>query len=260
MGIVISIAIQKGGSGKTTTTLNLGAALRDLGKNVLLIDLDPQCNLTQAMGVYDDPKPSVFDVLDEQAMGETGNMSAVIRSRNGLDFVPASLELAKAELKLVSIYGRELLLKNLLPEIRSGYDFVLIDCPPAVGMLTINSLVASDYVLMPMQAEYLPMKGLVTFMDIYRRDFVGKKLNPDLRLLGILFTRFDTRNNMTPHILEILQGLYPREVFKTRIRPNIALVKAQEKGVDVFQFDPHSRGAEDYRALANEVLTRLNMP
>jgi chromosome partitioning protein len=254
---VISIAIQKGGSGKTTTAMNLAAAFRERGKNVLLIDLDPQCNLTQSMGIRSDPKPSMYDILDQEASGDAPDLREIIREVNGIPFAPASLELAKAELKLVSVYGREQLLKNLLAPLRAEYDHILIDCPPAVGMLTVNSLVTSDYVLMPMQAEYLPMKGLVSFMDILKKNIVGQKLNPALKILGILFTRYDPRNSMTPRIVQILSELYPQELLKTRIRTNIALAKAQENGLDIFRYDRLARGALDYMALAYEVEGRL---
>lgn len=255
--MVISIAIQKGGSGKTTTALNLTAALREMGRSVLLLDLDPQCNLTQSMGIRNDPKPSIYDILDLEASGENPDLMEVVREVNGIAFAPASLELAKAELKLVSVYGREQLLKNLLEPIRDKYDYILIDCPPAVGMLTINGLVASDYVLLPMQAEYLPMKGLVSFMDIYKKDVVGKRLNTTLKVLGILFTRFDARNSMTPRIVELLGNLFGEHMLRTKIRTNIALAKAQENGLDIFRFDRMSRGALDYMSLAVELEERL---
>lgn len=255
--MVISIAIQKGGSGKTTTALNLGAALREQGLRVLLVDLDPQCNLTQAMGLRDDPRPGIYEALDQAAMSDKPDIRQAVRKVHGMDFIPASLELAKSELKLVGVFGREALLKNLLAELLPEYDYILIDCPPAVGMLTVNALVASDYVLMPMQAEYLPMKGLMGFMEIYQKDILGKKLNTDLKILGIVLTRFDMRNNMTPQILEILYGMYPDYLLETRIRTNIALAKAQAKGTDVFQYELTSRGAADYRALAGEILTRI---
>ena len=255
--MVISIAIQKGGSGKTTTALNLTAALREMGRSVLLLDLDPQCNLTQSMGIRNDPKPSIYDILDQEASGENPDLMEVVREVNGIAFAPASLELAKAELKLVSVYGREQLLKNLLEPIRDKYDYILIDCPPAVGMLTINGLVASDYVLLPMQAEYLPMKGLISFMDIYKKDVVGKRLNTTLKVLGILFTRYDARNSMTPRIVELLGDLFAEHMLRTKIRTNIALAKAQENGLDIFRFDRLSRGALDYMSLAVELEERL---
>ena len=255
--MVISIAIQKGGSGKTTTALNLTAALREMGRSVLLLDLDPQCNLTQSMGIRNDPKPSIYDILDQEASGENPDLMEVVREVNGIAFAPASLELAKAELKLVSVYGREQLLKNLLEPIRDKYDYILIDCPPAVGMLTINGLVASDYVLLPMQAEYLPMKGLISFIDIYKKDVVGKRLNTTLKVLGILFTRYDARNSMTPRIVELLGDLFSEHMLRTKIRTNIALAKAQENGLDIFRFDRLSRGALDYMSLAVELEERL---
>lgn len=254
---VIAIAIQKGGSGKTTTALNLAAAWRELGQNVLLVDLDPQCNLTQSMGLRENPRPSIFDILDAEASGDSPQLASIIRQINGIPFIPASLELAKADLKLVSVYGREKLLKSLLEPLCNQYDHILLDCPPAIGMLTLNALVASDYVLLPMQAEFLPLQGLLSFMDLIEKDIIGKKLNPNLALLGILITRYDPRNLMTPRIIERLSDEYEDKLLLTQIRPNIALAKAQEQGLDVFKYDPDSNGALNYMALAFELNKRL---
>ena len=165
----ISIAIQKGGSGKTTTTINLAAALQQMGNKIVLIDLDPQANLTQALGFLDEPEPSIYDMLRTASMGEEPNIKEAILSSGELDVIPSALDLATAELELVSVYGREKLLKKMLQPLSKQYDYIFIDCPPAIGMLTVNALVASDFVLMPLQAEYLPLKGVHAFMQTFNK-------------------------------------------------------------------------------------------
>ncbi|MEM8488751.1 MAG: ParA family protein [Bacteroidota bacterium] len=254
--MVISVAIQKGGSGKTTTVMNLAAALRDIGKKVLLLDLDPQNNLTQALGIESASDENIYQLLKTAAGGTRPDITAAIVHKNGMDLIPGTLDLAHAELELVSVYGREQLLQEMLASVRDKYNYILIDCPPAIGMLTVNALVASDYIIMPMQAEFLPLRGLQSFMRFYNRV---KKLNPALAILGILITRYDTRVGMSQKVIdEILEEktLGPR-LFDTKIRINNALAKAQEHGQDIFTFDPASNGAMNYMALAFEVQSRL---
>jgi len=169
--------------------------------------------------------------------------------------VPAALELAGAELELASVYGREQILAQLIGRLKKRYDFILIDCPPSIGMLTVNALVASDYMLMPMQAEFLPLKGARSFLTHIAKI---KKLNKKLELLGFVLTKFDPRKTMNKQVLEQLSSEYgANKVFSSRIRANIALATAQEKGMDIFSFDPSSNGASDYRALAEELLTKI---
>lgn len=253
---VISIAIQKGGSGKTTTAINLAAALHRKGKKVLLIDADPQANLSQSLGINEEPSQNLFSALKKEISGEGGNLAeAVIQTTSGLALVPSSIELAGAELELVSVYGREQMFNWMLEHLKTTYDFVLIDCPPAVGMLTVNALTASDYVLMPLQAEFLPLKGLRSFMIHFRS--IKNKLNKNIRLLGIVLTRYDERKTMNRQVLHELESEFGEQVFRTRIRTNIQLARAQEMGIDVFSLDKQSNGAEDYAALADELLRRL---
>ena len=179
---VISIAIQKGGSGKTTTAINLAAALQRMGKTILLFDADPQANLSQSLGVLDEPEKNLFTELKKEIAGESGDLQQVIiQTKSGLFLVPSSIELAGAELELVSVYGREQVFSWLLEPLKNNYDFIFIDCPPAIGMLTVNALVASDYVLMPLQAEFLPLKGLRSFMHHFKA--VKSKLNRNLEVL-----------------------------------------------------------------------------
>ncbi|MDH7460662.1 ParA family protein [Chitinophagaceae bacterium 26-R-25] len=253
---IISLAIQKGGSGKTTTTINLAAALQREGRSVLLIDADTQANLTQSLGIIDEPERSVYTELKKEIAGESSDLQQVIvETKSGLHLVPSSLELAVAELELVSVYGREQLFSWMLEQLRSRYDFIFIDCPPAFGMLTVNALVASDHVIIPLQGEFLPMKGVQSF--IHHFHAIKKKLNPKLNLLGFVLIKFDERINMNRQICGQLEREFGSKVFHTHIRSNIQLAKAQEEGLDIFSFDKHAHGADDYKALAEEFLEKL---
>ncbi|MEM8527862.1 MAG: ParA family protein [Bacteroidota bacterium] len=251
----ISIAIQKGGSAKTTTTINIGAALRDKGYKVLLIDLDPQSNLSQSLGIEKNLEEHIYHQLRAASMGRKADLGKIIHQKWGLDTIPASLELAGAELELVSVFGRENLLRKMLKPLQQQYDYILIDCPPALAMLTVNALVASDYVLMPLQAEFLPLKGVRSFMTSL--NGLKEQLNLKLELLGIVLTKYDERKVMNRSVLEQLEENYGDKVFTTRIRTNIALAQAQEYGFDIFNFLPNSNGAKDYLSLTEELLKRL---
>ena len=253
---IISIVIQKGGSGKTTTTLNLAAALRDCGKKVLLLDMDPQANLTQSLGLSDEVEPNIYHALRQEAFEQAASIEDLIVNRCGIDLIPSSLELAGVEIELVSIYGREQILSQLIRRIKGDYDYLLIDCPPSIGMLTVNALVASDLLLMPMQAEFLPQKGVASFMRYMEK--IKKLLNPNIGLLGFVFTKYDPRKTMNRSILENLKKSYgENKIFDTFIRTNIALVNAQAKGMDIFTFDKNSNGARDYANLAQEFLKKI---
>ena len=252
---IFSVAIQKGGCAKTTTTLNLAAALSNLGKRVLVIDADPQASLTQSLGIVDEPEQNFYTELSKEMKGETGELAnIIIKTRSGLDLVPSSIELASAELELVSVYGREQVFSWMLDRISNKYDFIFIDCPPAIGMLTVNALVASDFVLMPMQAEFLPLKGVRSFMHHLK---ALNKLNKKLEVLGFVITRYDERKTMNRQMLQELEREFGDKVFHAHIRNNIQLAKAQEAGLDIFSFDKKSHGAEDYAQLANEFLDHL---
>lgn len=252
---IISIAIQKGGAGKTTTTINLAAALQRKGKNVLLFDADPQASLSEALGVKEEPENNLFTELTREIKGQGGDLQRVIiPTKSGLPLIPSSIELAGAELELVSVYGREQVFTWMLEKIAGKYDFILIDCPPAIGMLTVNALVASDFVIMPLQAEFLPLKGLRSFMHHFRAI---RKLNRKLEILGFVLTRYDQRKIMNREIFHLLEQEFGDKVFNTHIRSSIQLAKAQQEGTDIFHFDPQSHGADDYAALAAEFLARL---
>ncbi len=251
----IALTIQKGGSGKTTTAINLAAALQILGKKVLLVDMDPQANLTHSLGITDEPEPSIYHMLKDEGDGGEADLKSIISAPSGIPIVPASIELAGAELELVRIYGREHLLKRMLEPLTKDYDFILIDCPPSIGMLTVNALVASDYVLLPMQAEFLHYKGLKSFMHHFKK--LRKSLKPELEILGIVITKYDHRKNMHRDTYERLKKEYDDKLFDTTIRSNIDLAKAQEKGKDIFQFSNRCNGAADYMAMAEEMIQKL---
>lgn len=260
MPTTISIVTQKGGSAKTTTTINLGAALVRLGYSVLLVDADPQASLTAALGIVDEQEHSLFSELSKEIKGENGNLNlAIITTKSGINFIPSSIDLAWAELELVSVYGREQVFTWLLDKLetqaeRRPYDFILFDCPPSVGMLTVNALVASNYVLLPLQAEFLPKKAVGSFMHHLK---ILKKLNKNLEVLGIVLNRYDERKLISKQILHELQAEFGEKVFDTYIRTNVALVKAQEAGKDIFSFDANANGAKDYSSLAVEFLQKL---
>ena len=253
---IISIAIQKGGSGKTTSTINLAAALQRQGKTLLLIDADPQANLSQSLGIEDEPQHNLYTELKKEMSGEPSDIrKAIVEITPGFSVIPASIELAGAEIELVSVYSREQILRSLLEPIIGEYDFIFIDCPHAIGMLTINALVASDYVLMPLQGEFLPLKGVHSFMRHF--DIIRKKLNRNLELLGFVLIKYDERKLMNTRVKESLEKMFDNKVFKTVIRTNMQLAKAQEAGTDIFNFDKRSNGAIDYGNLAEEFLNRI---
>ncbi|MBC7628418.1 ParA family protein [Ferruginibacter sp.] len=256
---IISFAIQKGGSGKTTTVINLAAALQIQGKKILLVDADPQANLTQALGVSDKTEPNLFTEFKKEMEGKnTEGQSVIIKLAGGLHLIPSSIELAGAELELVSVYGREQLLSWILKPLEAQYDFIFIDCPPAIGMLTVNALVASRYVLMPLQAEFLPLKGVRSFMYHFSNvEKIKKKLGLQIDILGFILTKFDDHKKMNRDVCRQLEEEFGSKVFQTHIRTNIQLAKAQEAGVDIFSFDKHANGAIDYLQLSKEFLSKI---
>ena len=244
---VISFANQKGGVAKTTTTLNLGVALRELGSRVLVIDLDPQGNLTMSQGFNPDAiTRSMFDVLVHRLP-----IQEVVHHTE-VDLAVSSIDLAGAELALSSMIGRERALEKAIAPVRENYDYVLIDTPPSLGLLTINALVASNGVIVPVQCEYLSLRGLVQLENTL--SMIRENLNPDVGIEGILPTMYDKRTLHSREAVEILQENFGDLVFDTKIRKTVRYAEAPVKGTSVLKYDPSGNAAEAYRQLAKEVL------
>jgi chromosome partitioning protein len=247
MGRVISFANQKGGVAKTTTTLNLGVAFAEHGLRVLLVDLDPQGNLTMSQGLNPDAiERSMFDVLVHRLP-----IQEVIHHAE-VDLAVSSIDLAGAELSLSSMIGRERALDKALVEVKDGYDYVLIDTPPSLGLLTINALVASSGVIVPVQCEYLSLRGLVQLENTL--SMIRENLNPRVEIEGILPTMYDSRTLHSREAVEILQENFGDLVFGTKIRKTVRYAEAPVKGSSVLKYDPSGSAAEAYRELAKEVL------
>jgi chromosome partitioning protein len=247
VGQVIALANQKGGVAKTTTTLNLGVALVERGKRVLCVDLDPQSNLTMSQGVDpDELDRTMFDVLVHKTPLED-----VILERE-IDLAASSIDLAGAELALSSMIGRERALQKALLPVRSRYDYVLIDTPPSLGLLTINALTAADGVIVPVQCEYLSLRGLIQLENTL--NMIRENLNPDVRIAGILPTMFDGRTLHSREAVEILEENFGDLVYETKIRKTIRYAEAPVKGTSVLKYDSKGKAAKAYRDLAGEVL------
>ncbi len=250
MGKVMAVVNQKGGVGKTTTTVNLGACLALLGQRVLVIDIDPQGNATSGLGIdKESVEQCIYDVLIEDLDLERVILATEIED---LFLVPSAIRLAGAEIELVPAISREMKLKRALEKVRAEYDFVLIDSPPSLGLLTINALTAADSVLVPIQCEYYALEGLSQLMNSIR--LVQKHLNPDLKLEGVLLTMFDARTNLAIQVVEEVKGFFRDKVYCTIIPRNVRLSEAPSHGKPVILYDPKCRGAEVYQDLAEEVM------
>ena len=248
----IAIVNQKGGVGKTTTAVNLGASLSILGSKVLLIDIDPQGNTTSGLGI---DKRSIATDIYAVLLADAPLATAIVSSGvPDLDLVPATLALAGAEIELVSALSRETRLRRALAPVAGAYDYILIDCPPSLGLLTLNALTAAAEVLIPVQAEYYALEGLSQLTTIVGR--VREALNPDLRISGVLVTMYDGRTRLATDVLDEVHAFFPSQVFKTQIPRNIRLSEAPSYGKPAALLDVKSRGAQAYLALAREVVVR----
>lgn len=243
----IVVANQKGGVGKTTTAVNLSAALREVGQRVLLVDFDPQGNATSGLGVDKNHSPNVYDVL----IGESDCAKAIVSTPYG-DVLPSNKALAGAGIELVGMEHREYLLSNALDTVEENYDFILIDCPPSLELLTLNGIVAARSVLIPVQCEYYALEGLSDLMSTLR--LVKKRLNPDIDVEGVLLTMYNGRTNLSMQVAEEVKRFFKGKVYATVVPRNTRLAEAPSHGKPVIAYDKWSKGAEAYRTLAKEVL------
>ena len=249
MGKIISVANQKGGVGKTTTTVNLSTLLAKKGKKVLLIDTDPQGNATSGLGVTKELELSVYDILvGDTTFEETIEKTAI----KNLSVCPSNISLAGAEVQLVSMMSREQRLKVKLDEIKDKYDYILIDCPPSLGLITLNAFTASDTVLIPVQCEYFALEGLGQLLNTV--NLVKKHLNKSLEIEGALLTMYDARTNLSNQVVKEVKKYFEGKVYKTVIPRNVRLSEAPSYGMPISLYDPRSKGAKAYEKLAKEFL------
>ena len=249
MGKVISVANQKGGVGKTTTTVNLSTMLAKRGKRVLLIDTDPQGNATSGLGITKELELSVYDVL----VGDTEMIETLQESNiKNLTVCPSNISLAGAEVELVSMMSREQRLKTKLDEIKDNYDYILIDCPPSLGLVTLNAFTASDSVLIPVQCEYFALEGLGQLLNTV--NLVKKHLNKNLEIEGALLTMYDARTNLSNQVVKEVKKYFENKVYKTVIPRNVRLSEAPSYGMPISLYDPKSKGAKAYEKFTKEII------
>ena len=251
MGIILSLLNHKGGVGKTTSAINIGAGMVVLGKRVLLVDLDPQANLSLSLGIGRQP-PSLYDAMRGEAD------LAPVTVRPGLDVIPSNLDLSGAEMELINEAGREYILRELFEPMQDAYDFIIIDCPPSLGLLTLNALTCSDFVLIPLQTEFLAMQGLAKIKQVIQK--VKLRLNKKLEIGGVIPTMYDSRKVLNRDIVETIKKYFGELVFESYVRDNVALAEAPAQQQDIFSYNPTSAGAEDYLAVCQEILSRTSQP
>ena len=252
MGKIIAIANQKGGVGKTTTAMNLAASLATLKKSVLLVDADPQANASSGLGV--DIRKVDCSIYEYIVEGKDIHEAIFTTDVDGLDIVPSHIDLVGAEVEMIGFQDRERVMKNLLDPMRKEYDFILIDCSPSLGLITVNSLVAADSVIIPVQCEYFALEGISKLLNTIR--IVKSKLNPNLEIEGFLLTMYDSRLRLANQIYDEMRRHFQELVFKTVIQRNVKLSEAPSHGVPAILYDPASTGARGYVELAREVLSR----
>lgn len=252
MGRVIAIANQKGGVGKTTTSINLTAALAEQGKKVLVIDIDPQGNTTSGFGI---DKNDLDETIYELILGECSINDCIIKDvMQNISVLPSNVNLAAAEIELIGVEKKEFILKNEVDWIKDHYDYILIDCPPSLSMLTVNAMTTAGSVLVPIQCEYYALEGLSQL--IHTVNLVKERLNPSLEMEGVVFTMYDSRTNLSMQVVENVKSHLEQNIYNTLIPRNIRLAEAPSYGMPITKYDPKSAGAEAYRQLANEVINK----
>lgn len=252
MGRTIAIANQKGGVGKTTTSINLSAALAAKGKKILVIDTDPQGNTTSGFGV---DKNNLDDTIYELILGECSIQECILKDVvPGVSLIPSNVNLAATEIELIGVDKKEFILKKEVDWVKEQYDYIIIDCPPSLNLLTINSMTTADTVLVPIQCEYYALEGLSQL--IHTVNLVKERLNPDLEMEGILFTMYDSRTNLSLQVVENVKNNLNQNIYKTLIPRNIRLAEAPSYGMPINMYDPKSAGAEAYLMLADEVINK----
>jgi chromosome partitioning protein len=251
---IVVFVNQKGGVGKTTTAVNLAAGLVRRGQRVLLVDLDPQANATSALGIDGRHQDGVYGLL----MDDLVPRSTIVTSEEAVDVVPANSALAGAEVELVPVMARERRLANALQPLREAYDWIFIDCPPSLGLLTINALTAADSVIIPVQCEYMALEGLSRLTETL--ELVRRNLNPGLVILGVVLTMFDVRTRLAQQVADEVRRFFPESVLQTVIPRVVRLSEAPSHGQSIFRYEPGGRGAEAYDALAAELLDRVRIP
>ncbi|MBD5464856.1 MAG: ParA family protein [Lachnospiraceae bacterium] len=255
MGRIIAIANQKGGVGKTTTAINLSACLAEKGKSVLVIDTDPQGNTTSGFGI---DKNFLEDTIYELILGECSIQDCIIKNAiPNVSVVPSNVNLAAAEIELIGVDKKEFILKNEVDFIKDNYDYIIIDCPPSLSMLTINAMTTANSVLVPIQCEYYALEGLSQL--IHTVNLIKERLNPDLEMEGVVFTMFDSRTNLSNQVVDNVKSNLKQNVCETVIPRNIRLAEAPSHGMPITMYEPKSAGAESYRQLADEIINRKDV-
>lgn len=255
MGRIIAIANQKGGVGKTTTSINLAASLAEKGKKVLVIDMDPQGNTTSGFGV---DKNNLDNTIYELILGECSVQESIIKNViDNVSIIPSNVNLAAAEIELIGVDKKEYILKKEIDWVKDNYDYIMIDCPPSLSMLTVNAMTTANSVLVPIQCEYYALEGLSQL--IHTVNLVKERLNPELAMEGVVFTMYDSRTNLSAQVVENVKEHFHQKVFNTLIPRNIRLAEAPSYGMPICMYDPKSSGAESYKNLAQEVIDRKDV-